>query len=126
MSKADEYFEKIKPFLQLGYSLYRACQFAGLNYRRVYNHYQRNEDFKNKVERERNLVNTQARKILIKAMIGDDKNPPDPKLALEWLDRMEKDEFSKRIEITGADGEKLVNPKDLLFEFFKNTLSSKD
>jgi hypothetical protein len=125
MSKADEYFEKIKPFLQLGYSLYRACQFAGLSYRVVYNHYQRNEDFKNKVERERNLVNTQARKILIKAMIGDDKMPPDPKLALEWLDRMEKDEFSKRIEITGADGEKLVNPKDLLFDFFKNTLSSK-
>jgi hypothetical protein len=126
MSKADEYFEKIKPFLQLGYSLYRACQFAGLNYGMVYHHYQRNEDFKNKVERERNLVNTQARKILIEAMIGNDEKPPDPKLALEWLDRMEKDEFSKRIEITGADGEKLVNPKDLLFEFFKNISPSKD
>jgi hypothetical protein len=124
MSKADEYFEKIKPFLQLGYSLYRACQFAGLNYKMIYNHYERNEDFKNKVERERNLVNTQARKILIKAMMGDNKVPSDPKLALEWLDRMEKDEFSKRIEITGADGEKLVNPKDLLFEFFKDTSSS--
>lgn len=97
----DETFTKIKPFLQLGYKLHKACLYALIPYTTVKPYYDKNDDFRNKIERERTLVNTVARKNLVKAI-----QDGDLKASLDWLETQEKDEFSKRQEV------KDVTPED--------------
>lgn len=112
----NDLFEDLKPFLQVGYSLYKACILADIPYVTVYRRYNEDEDFRRKVDRERNMVNVLARQIIIEKM----QEERDPKLAMEWLDRMEKDEFSKKVEIAVSSGEKKrKNAKELLFELFQ-------
>jgi hypothetical protein len=107
-------FEKIKPYLQVGYSFHKACVLGRVNYTTLYNYYKEDEEFRNMVERERSLVNVLARQVIIEK-IRDEK---DSKLALEWLDRMEKDDFSKRLELDLTD-ENDAGAKELLFYLFK-------
>ncbi len=64
----DDYFAKIQPYLQLGYSLHKACLYAEIPYRQLHDYYVENEDFRNKVERERTLVNAAARRNLVEAI----------------------------------------------------------
>jgi hypothetical protein len=107
-------FEKIKPFLKVGYSLHKACILGRVNYTTLYNYYKEDEEFRNMVERERNLVNVLARQVIIEK-IRDEK---DSRLALEWLDRMEKDDFSKKLELE-LTNENDIGAKELLFYLFK-------
>lgn len=97
-----EAFTNLQPYLQVGYSFHKACIMALVPYTTLKFYYNEDEDFRNKIERERNLVNVVARTNIInsikKGKVGN---------SFEWLDRMEKDEFSKRTELTGKDGEPL-------------------
>lgn len=98
----EEAFAKLQPFLQVGYSFHKACIMALIPYTTLRFYYNEDEEFRNKIERERNLVNVVARRNIIKTI-----NEGKVGISLEWLDRMEKDEFSKRTELTGPGGEAL-------------------
>lgn len=102
----EEGFTKIKPFLQLGYSMHKACLFAGYPYTTLKFYYDTEDDFRNKIDREQLIVNTQARKNWVNKIIVE----KDYQSSKEWLEARERDDFAKRKELTGADG------KDLLFE----------
>jgi hypothetical protein len=103
----EDSLEKLKPFLQVGYSFWKSCQFAQIAYTTLKFYYDNDDSFRNKIEYERAKVNILARQNLIKAIQGK-----DTKMSLEWLDRMEKDDFSKRTEITGKDGKELAKGID--------------
>jgi len=90
----DDYFAKIQPYLQLGYSLHKACLYAEIPYRQLHDYYVEDEDFRNRVERERTLVNAAARRNLVEAI-----KKGDIKASMEWLETQEKDDFSKRTEV---------------------------
>ena len=98
----DEALQKLQPFLSVGYSLWKACQLANLNYTTYLYYYQNNADFCSKVEGERSKVNITARKNIINAIEKGGVNT-----SFEWLDRLEKDDFSKRTEIASPDGKPL-------------------
>ncbi len=90
----EKYFTKIQPYLQLGYSLHKACLYAETPYTSLKPYYDEDENFRNRVERERNYPNVRARRALLNAIEKD-----DAKVAIEWLQSMEKDDFSKRTEV---------------------------
>jgi len=106
---------KLKPFLQVGYSFWKACQIANVPYTTYIYYYNNDDDFRSEIEYERTKVNIIARQNIIKSIQGaTDKDgkvlkEPDVKNSFEWLDRMEKDEFSKRVELTGPQGIPLFN-----------------
>lgn len=105
-------FQKLQPFLKAGYSIPKACILAKVSKSTVYNYCKQDEDFWNEIERERNLVSIKARYNIIEAI-----NKGDVGLSLEWLDRVEKDEFSKKIEISTGNKK---DPIELLEDIFKD------
>lgn len=90
----DDTFTKLRPFLQLGYSFHKSCLYAEIPYTTALPYYQEVEEFRTKIERERILVNVQARRNIFNAIATGDL-----KVSLEWLEAMEKEEFSKLQEI---------------------------
>lgn len=84
----DEYFGFIQPFLELGYSLWKACLFAEVPYMTVKDWFDQDESFRKKVIREQNKISAIARKVL-----ADKITSRSPNAALSWLERMERDEF---------------------------------
>lgn len=116
-----EVLEKIRTFLQVGYSFHKSCILGGVPIRSAYRYYENDEKFKSEVELLRNSVSVLARQNIAEAIQNK-----DVKMSLEWLDRVDKDEFSKRLEITGKEGENLFNPIEILFDLFKNNLPDKD
>jgi len=103
----DEALRKMKPFLELGYSFYKACTFALLPHSTYLPYYNNDDNFRYEVELLRATPNIQARKNIIGA-IKEGKTG----ISLEWLDRVEKDDFSKRLEMTGKDGEPVAGLND--------------
>jgi len=115
----DDYFAKIISYLQLGYSLHKACLYAQVPYRQLHDYYEENEDFRNKVEATRGRISVQARRNLAEVIANQellDKEgkiirPKFPQLMVnqvstDWLESMEKEEFSKLFQtrdITEAD-----------------------
>jgi len=96
-----EALRKLSPFLQVGYSFYKACQLANLPFTTYLYYYKNNDSFRNEIEYERAKVNIIARQNIISAIT----KKKSVMTSFEWLDRMEKDDFSKRTEVTGKDGE---------------------
>jgi hypothetical protein len=87
----DDAFLKIQPYLQLGYSFHKSCLHAEYPYSTIIPYYNDDEGFRNKVERERTLLNVVARRNISNA-INKDKNLDASR---DWLERMESDEFTK-------------------------------
>lgn len=107
-------FTKLQPFLQLGYSLHRACIFAEYPYSSLIIYYNDDEVFRNKVERERKLLGVQARRNIAEAI-----KKKDPKMSLEWLERQEPEEFSKisKVEnITPEQDEGVILLREIIRE----------
>lgn len=112
----DEAFTKLQPFLQVGYSFHKACLMALLPYSTLYPYYADSypetfdEDFHNRCERERNLVNIVARQNIIKVIKGEkDKAgnvivPPSVPDSFKWLERQEPEDFSPGQKITDGQG----------------------
>lgn len=104
----DEVTELLKPYLQLGYSVNKACKLVGIPQQTVDTWIQNDELLQLKVESWRNELNIQARKQWEKAIkegvptkYGPDTYGP----AKDWLERMERDEFSTKqnVDITSKD-----------------------
>jgi len=114
-----EIIKSLEPFFKLGCNLKKACAYGGICYNTVYNWVKEDEALLIKIKALQNEVNADARKVLVKAIKEGDKQ-----IALNWLSKKEKDEFSDRTELTGAEGETLFIPskeeQDKINESLKN------
>lgn len=97
----DEYLTNIQPYLEVGCSLYEACLHAVVPYTTVVDYQNADEKIRKNIERMQNVPILTARQ----AVVGDMKE--NSELALKYLERKKKDEFSPRNEHTGADGNAL-------------------
>jgi hypothetical protein len=90
-----------------------ACLWANISFKTLYKYQELNPEF---AQRKADLKETPvllARKSVVSHM------PRDPRLAMDYLSRKKKDEFSIRNELTGRDGKDLPTP--LLGGVSKNT-----
>lgn len=95
-----ELIEAIKPYLQLGYSLRRACEYAGVSHGTIYNWYVNDEALRTEIKAWQGLVNTQARQNIVEHIMGNTKKgiKPDLDTSKWWAERRERDDFSVRQE----------------------------
>ena len=100
-----EIIKSLEPFFKLGCNLKKACAYGEICYNTVYNWVKDDEALLIKIKALQNEVNADARKVLVKAIKEGDKQ-----IALNWLSKKEKDEFSDRTELAGVDGEPLFRP----------------
>lgn len=114
--------EVLKELFQLGYSVTKACDIAGIPPTTVQTWIEADEILRAKITKWQNEPNILARKQWIKAIsTGIDKKENDSYTpAKDWLERREKSDFSTRTENTGKDG------KDLIPQFVVSTKESKE
>lgn len=80
-----------------------ACAaYAGISTQAYYNYIDAHPEFLDEVERNKQLPYQRAVQTVVEAI---DK---DPKIALAYLERRAKKEFSPRTEVTGADGKAFI------------------
>lgn len=106
----EKVIEQLKEFLQLGYSVNKACNLSGIAQSTVQTWIDNDEALRLKITSWQNEPNVLARRNWIEALkkgnptkYGEDKYTPSK----DWLERKEKDEFSLRQEHTGAEGQDL-------------------
>lgn len=90
----EEIIQSIKPYLELGYSINRACIIAGIPYQTVHNWVNQKETLGIRIKAWQNAVNAEARKILVNQI----KNEKDKEISKWWLERREKNDFSTKQE----------------------------
>ena len=93
---------KLEEAFALGCTDREACLWANIATTTLYKYQEKNPDF---AERKAQLKETpilKARQSIVRAL------KDDPKLALSYLERKLKSEFSLRTEFTGADGKDLT------------------
>lgn len=95
----EEIIKSLKPFLKLEYDLKKACNLAGAPYATVHNWVKKDNALLIKIQSWQNTVITKSRKNLSKAI-----NKGDTELSKWWLERRDKDNFSSRKEVSGANG----------------------
>ena len=91
----------------LGCTDLEACLYADIGKTALYKYQKAHPDFAERKELLKNRPILQARNSVIQAMRSDGN------LALKFLERKLKAEFSLRTEVTGKDGERLM-PKPIL------------
>jgi hypothetical protein len=97
-----ETIQKLEEAFALGCTDLEACLYAGISKSTLYNYQEKNPKF---VERKEELKETPvllARTTVINSL----KKNPD--MAMKYLERKKKDEFSLRVENTGANGKDLI------------------
>ncbi len=97
----------LEPYFRLGCNLKKACDYAGIPYTTVHTWISADEELRIKVNSWQNEVNEEARKVWANKIKSGDFLA-----SKEWLERKEKDEFSVRTELTGADGKDLIPNKE--------------
>lgn len=103
----EQVIAKLEEAFAWGCTDIEACLWADIAVQTLYKYQEKNPGF---VERKASLKETpilEARKSVV-TRLGR-----DPKLAMDYLSRKKKDEFSQRSELTGKDGEDLL-PKPIL------------
>lgn len=95
-----ELMEAIKPYLQLGYSLKKACEYAGIPYTTIFEWVKGNDTLRTEITAWQGMVNTQARQNIVEHIMGNKKKGIEPSLETSkwWAERREKDDFSVRQE----------------------------
>lgn len=118
----EKAIEALRPKLQLGYSLTKACNIVGIPQSTVATWLEKDEPLRLKVNGWMNEVNELARRNWTEAIkngiptkVGQDYYTPSK----DWLERKEKDEFSMRTEQTGPNGDAIQ------VEFVEDTSLSK-
>ena len=97
----EEYLANIKEYLEVGCSLHEACLHGLIPYRTMKQYYDEDDNVRKKVDRLQNTPILMARTCVVTDMASNSD------LALKYLERKKKDEFSLRHETTGADGKDL-------------------
>lgn len=100
----NEYIANIEPFMEQGLTMHEACLQADVPYRTVKDYYDNDEEVRKKIMRLEQYAIVVAKNTLMKGIRRD------PDLALKYLERKKKDEFSLRQEMTGKDGAELPTP----------------
>lgn len=86
----DIAFHKIQPYLQLGYPFHKACLMGEVADSTLYPYYMNDEEFRKRCDREKGLPGIMARRNLVNAI-----NNGDTKISVEWLERVEGEDFAK-------------------------------
>lgn len=94
----QEAIQKLEQAFALGCTDLEACLFADISKSTLYNYQNENPEFVERKEVLKENPILQARESVIKHMAEDGN------LAMKFLERKRKDEFSLRNEHTGADG----------------------
>lgn len=101
----EKIIEVLKPYFQLGCSVRKACMYAGIAESTFQTWVGDDPELRVQIEAWRNEINAKAR-ANIRARVASG----DYGASKDWLERIEKDEFSLRNEHTGADGKDLPTP----------------
>lgn len=88
----EEYFSNIEPYLKEGCSLHEACLHGEIPYTTMKDYYDKDDQVRKKIERLQNMPILAARRSVNLAMQDNGD------LALKFLERKKKDEFSTRTE----------------------------
>lgn len=96
----DNTVKKLEEAFSIGADIPAACFYADISRQTYYNWIDSFPELKEKFDRLRE-------KPVLKAYQGVFKGLDDPELALRYLEKKRKAEFSTRQEITGANGESL-------------------
>ena len=97
-----EVLDKLHMAFSIGASNREAAAFAEIAQSTLQLHIKNNEEFSEQVDRWKQTATLQARQVVFKAIKKGDKA-----LAWSYLQAKCKDEFGKRVEMTGADGKDL-------------------
>lgn len=101
----DEVLAKLKEAFLMGCTDREACLFADIHPATLYRYQEENPEFCDEKELWKENPFVLARTTILKSL-------KDNVMTAEWyLERKRKDEFSQRVEQTGADGKDLVPPK---------------
>ena len=98
----ENILESIRPYLQMGYSINKACILAQIDGSVIYKWCEADETLSKKIESWRNMVTAIARQNLVKSIQGDkDKGiPGDIDNSKWWLERTARDEFGKNLDLS--------------------------
>ena len=101
----------------LGANIEACCAYAKIHKSTYYRYITEHPEFSDEVDQKSKQPYLTAVQSVVAAM------KEDPKLALKYLERRHKDEFSIRKELTGADGDKLFEgmSDDELEQFIEST-----
>jgi hypothetical protein len=98
-----EYIANITPYLEVGCSLHEAALYGETPYRTIKQHYDEDEEVRKIIDRIMNTPILRARQSVVAKM------DEDADLALKYLERRKKDEFSLKSETDlTSKGEKLT------------------
>lgn len=93
---------KLEEVFALGGSDLEACFYAGISRQTLYNYQHDHPEFVERKEELKEQPILKARRSVLNGI------QDDPELALRFLERRKKAEFSLRTEITGEDGKPLI------------------
>lgn len=88
----DDVLQKLKLAYSVGSTNAEACAYAEIAESSLYLHLSQNPEFSEKIERWKQKPILKAKFELVKGLEGN------PELALKYLERKKKDEFSTRVE----------------------------
>lgn len=97
----EDVLKKLKEAFKLGATDEEACSYADISTTAFYDYQKRTKGYAEKKQAWKESPNLIARQAVIRDMAKDGS------LALKYLERKKKDEFSLRKEITGGDGKSL-------------------
>lgn len=103
----EKVIAKLEEAFAWGCSDNEACLWADIAPATLYKYQEKNPGFAERKAELKEKPIMIARKSVVQGM------GKDPKLAMDFLSRKKKDEFSQRSELTGKDGERLM-PKPIL------------
>ncbi len=98
----DDIIRKLEQAFALDCTIEEACLYAGIGKSTYYDNLPKNKGLAERFEALRNTPVLKARQSVIKSFDSD------PNLALKYLERKRRAEFSVRQELTGADGNELL------------------
>lgn len=125
-AERNNILETIKPYLQMGDSIATACKSAGIEPWSIYKWCEKDETLSNKISSWQNMVNAIAKQQLIKTIRGEKNEkgewiiPPNDENAKWWLERREKKEFGRNVDVT-SDGKEIKSVDKVEWIVIKKT-----
>jgi hypothetical protein len=99
----EKTIEALKPYFKVGCSVKKACEYGGIPQSTVQTWIDADETLRLQITAWQNEPNMLARSNWVAKMAEGDYNS-----SRDWMTKKEKDEFSDRQEVTGADGKELA------------------
>lgn len=100
----EKVIEAVRPYLQLGYSVHKACKNACIPQSTFQTWVDKDDDLRSNVISWQNRVSSKAREVVAK-----DINTGDVGSAKWWLERQERKEFGNRPEVDDDSQVTLIN-----------------